>query len=276
MSNDETVFREVDEAVAAERQHEFFRRNAALLIGGAAAIVLGVAGWQFWSAQTDARSQDAALRFSTAIETLEGSPEDGRAALEAMSEESHKGYSLLADMRRAGSLAAVDREGSLRLYRRIYDDGAAPRPLRELARLRAAALAFDDGRDAVLSDLGSLPESDSPFRYYAAELAALAALQAKDFQAAESMFEQAAADPDAPAPVRQRAAEFAAIAEAGKAGVNISGEARVDDLLRALGDLQPEKGAEAAPQGEEVPGAEQAGESDGVSPNVESATGEDQ
>jgi hypothetical protein len=38
----------------------------------------------------------------------------------------------------------------------------------------------------------------------------------------------------APAPVRQRAEEFAALAAAAKAGVNITGEARVDDLMKAL------------------------------------------
>ena len=39
MTNDETAFREVDEAMAADRQNAFFRENGTAIIGGALAIV---------------------------------------------------------------------------------------------------------------------------------------------------------------------------------------------------------------------------------------------
>lgn len=280
MTNDETVLREVDEAIAQDRQRQFLQNNASLLIGGGAAIVLAVAGWQFWSTQKVARAEQAALEFSTAVETLAGAPEDGRIALEALSEDAPEGYALLAEMRRAASLANSDSETALALYRKIYNDSAAPRRIRDLARLRAATLAFGSGRDAVLADLGALTESKSVFGYYASELAALAALQAKDYQTAESMFLSLAANTEAPPPVRQRAEEFAALAAAGRAGVNLTGEARVDDLLQALGEPKPgdAQGAAGEDGGSETPNQAAGGEEDGAetdaAPEQDSATGE--
>lgn len=234
MTNQDPLLREVDEAIAEDRQWEFFRKNGAVLIGGAAAIVLAVGGWQVWNAQKNARAEEAALEYSTALEALAATPDDGRTALVEISEDAPKGYALLADLNRAGSIAASDREGALAIYRRVYDDGGAPKRLRELARLRAASLAFEDGRDAVLSDLGALPDSDSTFAPYAAELAALASLEDGDYQAARDMFLRASTDPETPEAVRLRAEEFAALAAAGLAGVKISTETRVDDLLDAL------------------------------------------
>lgn len=269
-NNDETVLREVDEAMAEDRQREFFQRNGSLLIGGGAAIVLAVAGWQFWNAQKTARAEQAAMEFSTAIETLATAPQDGRTALEGIAEGASEGYAVLAELRRAASLAGSDRAGALAIYRKVYGDGGAPKRLRDLARLRAASLAFPDGRDAILVDLGSLPESGTAFGYYAGELAALATLQAKDYQTAESMFTRLAADPLAPQGLRQRAEELAALAAAGGAGVNLTGEARVDDLLRALG----ESSDSGAP--EETAGGEDGGAPTVAAPEDDSSTGEEQ
>ena len=283
MTNDETAFREVDEAMAADRQNAFFRENGTAIIGGALAIVAVVAGWQLWSAQKSATAEKASMEFATATEMLAKSAEDGRVALQAIAENGPDGYAALAELRAAASLAATDRSGALAIYRKVYASGSAPRRLRELARLRAAALAFPDGRDAVLADLGELPDGKSTFSYYASELAALAALQAKDYQGAESMFRRAAADPQTPGPIRQRAEEFAALASAGKAGVNLTGEARVDDLLEALGgkydqEAEGENAEQSAPSDlqTETPGGEEAGAAENAATENEGATGEDQ
>lgn len=240
MTNEETALREVDQAIAEDRQKDLFKRYGALMIGGAALAVAAVAGYQVWRARAADQAQAAALEYKTATEVLAKTPEDGRVALAALSETAPKGYALIADFARAASLAdSGDREGALAALRNIYDRGDAPKRLRELARLRAAALASADGRDAVLQVLGSLAEETTAMGYYARELSAAAALAAKDYETALSMFRKAADDVAAPQPVRERAKEFAALATAGKAGVNLTGEARVDDLAEALDALSP-------------------------------------
>lgn len=283
VTNDDTVLREVDEAMAEDRQREFLEKNGSLLIAGGAAIVMAVAGWQLWKGHERSQAEQAAVEFSTAVKTLADTPEDGRVALTGIAETAPEGYALLAEMRRAASLAGSDRQAALAIYRKIYADGGAPKRLRDLARLRAASLAFPDGRDAVVADLGSLEQDKSQFGFYAKELAALAALQAKDYAAAEEKFSALSTNPQAPGPVRQRADEFTALAAAGKAGVNITGEARVDDLLKALGET---KEGDASKSGDDSGGGEapdqaaggddSGGDADKAATKQNSATGEDQ
>jgi hypothetical protein len=233
VTNEETAFREVDQALAEEQQWMFLRRRGPLLIAGASVIVLGVAGWQIYNAQRESRAGKQAVAFHEAVEQLRADAGAGRESLAKLSEGSG-GYAALAEMMRAGALAASgEREEALKAYRGVYQGGAAKR-LKQLARLRAATLAMEDGRDAVLSDLGDLTEDGSPMGAYARELAALAAFEAKDYETAHAMFAKASTDEGAPEPVRQRAKEFAALALAAKSGVNVAGAVRAEDLMRAL------------------------------------------
>ncbi|MEQ1929899.1 MAG: tetratricopeptide repeat protein [Parvularculaceae bacterium] len=235
MTNDETAFREVDQAVAEAEQLQFFRKYGAALIGAAAAFVVGVGGYQFWNGQKDAAASKAAAEFQTASETLQKAPEDGALALEAFSQEAPKGYALMADLKRASSLAGTGkREEALAVYRGIYGAADTPKRLRELARLRAATLSAADGRDAVLSDLGELVAETSALGFYARELQGVAALDARDFESALSVFNKMASDEAAPEPLRERAKEFASLASAGKAGVKLTAEAKIEDLVKAL------------------------------------------
>lgn len=235
MTNDETAFREVDEAVAEAQQLQFLRKYGALLMGGAVAAIAAVAGFQIWQGQQNAAAVKAATEFESATETLAKAPEDGRLALEAFSAEAPEGYALMADFRRASSMAGGgDRAGGLAVFRKIYADTAVPKRLRDLARLRAGLLAVNDGREAVVTDLGEVPSRADAMSYYAREILGLAALQAKDYESALAEFKKAKDDVAAPEPVRLRAAEFHALAAAGKAGVNLTGETRLEDLAKAL------------------------------------------
>lgn len=236
MANEnETLLREVDQELAQDRQLEIFRKHGAALIAGAVAIVAAVAGWQVWTHMKTSAAEAHALEFRNAVELLETDREAGRAALDALAQE-NSGYAALAALRRAASYAAGgERLKALESYRAIAR-GGAPKRVREMAQLRAGYLSLADGRDAVMSDLGSLAEDKGPFGYYARELLGLASLQAKDYESAEAAFSALAGDANAPAGIQDRAAEFAALTASAKAGVNITGEARVEDLLRAVGE----------------------------------------
>ena len=240
MANDESILREVEQELAEDRQSEMFSKYGPMLIGAGAAIVIGVAGWQFWHARADATAKSQALEFNAAVELLAEDQEAGRAALGAVAE-TGGGYGVLADLQRAASFArGGERLSAVELYRAIYANGAAARQIRDYARLRAGYLSLADGRDAVLSDLGGLADGEGLYSLYAREITALAALGAEDYETAQSMFRQLSVDIAAPAPLRTRAEDFAALAAAGKAGVNITGDARVEDLVRAIGEATPE------------------------------------
>ena len=237
MANEDSALKEVDQELAEERQWEMFRQYGPMVIGGALAIVLGVGGWQFWNARQDSVAKEQALEFRSAVELLAESNDDGRAALQAVAEDGSSGYSVLAAFHRAASFArGGERLAAIEAYREIYGDNGTQRQVRNLARLRAAYLSLSDGRDEVMTDLGDLAEGEGSFSYPAREISGLAALEAEDYETALSIFRQLSIDLGAPESVRERAENFAALASSGKAGVNIRGEAQIDDLLSIVGE----------------------------------------
>lgn len=237
MANDESVLREVDQELAQERQWEYFRKNGPLVIGAAILVVAAVGGWQFFNFSKAETAKQSALEYNSAIEVLEEDPTGGLAALDGVFEETSGGYPVLAQLRRAAILASEDdRLGALAAYRSVAADGRTPKHLRDLARLRASYLLLEDGRDAVTAELGPMVEAQTQFGYYAREIAALSALESKDYDTALRMFRSASIDLFAPTPVRQRAEELAALSASGKSGVNIFGEWRTEDLFKAIGE----------------------------------------
>lgn len=237
MTNDETILREVDQALAEDQTSKTLTRNLPMVIGAALLVVAGVGGWQFWSSQRTAAAAKASAAFDEALK-ISGT-EEGTKALEAIAAQ-NDAYGALARMRLAGEYAAKnEREKALGLYREVYGDRAGSKRLKDMARIRASYLSMEDGRDAALKDLGDLETDKTALGFYARESIALAALKAGDYQGAEEMFRAAAAAPDAPEPIRLRAGEFAALAGAGKAGVALpsieeSAKSDVDRYLEGL------------------------------------------
>ena len=231
----EGALRDVERQMAADRQTELVRKFTPAFVAFGVAATLGVGGWQLWKADQAKRAEAATTEYRAVLEKSAQNGADAVAALSKFSETAPKGYAVLADMRRAAALAATDRVGALALYRKIAADKDAARRLRDVARLRAGYLAFSDGRDAVLKDLGELPNDASALGALARELSALAAFEAGDYEGAKQMFEKLAVDPDASDGVKRRAEGLAALAAAAKAGVNVKGEARASDLAKTLG-----------------------------------------
>ena len=253
MANEDSALREVDQELAEERQWEMFRKYGPMVIAGGLSIVLGVAGWGFWNAQKTSVAEKQALEFRDAVELLVDEQDEGRAALGALAEESG-GYGVLAQFHRAASYArGGERLKAIETYRAVYNKGSISKRVRELARLRAAYLSLSDGRENVLEDLGDLPDASNAFGVYAREISALAALGAKDYETALSMFRQLSIDTGAPEPVRTRAEDFAALAASGKAGVNITGQTQVEDLIGALGEAIEAPDVETATPAVDLP-----------------------
>ncbi len=235
MANEDSVLlKEVDQALEEDRTWDFFRKHGTALIVGAVAIVGGVAGWQIWGHLKTEAAEEQSLEYSAALDLLGEDADAGRAALDAVAAEKG-GYGALAALRRASSYAAGgERLKALEIYRGVAA-GDAPKRIRELASIRAGYLALADGRDAVMGDVSDLAESGGPFSYYAREILGVASLNAKDYESAAAAFNALSLDLETPAGIRDRAEEFAALAESGRAGVNISGELRIDDLVQSLG-----------------------------------------
>ncbi len=236
MANEDSALREVDQELAEDRQTAMFRKYGPAALAAGVSLVLAVGGWQFWNAHTISVAKEKALEFSNAIDLMTEDADQGRTALGPIAEDGASGYAILAELQRASSYARDgDRAAAIGVYRQIYENNSAPKRIRDLARLRASYAALNDGRDAVMVHLGDLPNEGGAFSYHAAEVSGLAALEARDYETALSIFRRLSIDLGAPEAVRTRAEDFAALADAGKAGVNITGESRVDEILKAIG-----------------------------------------
>lgn len=235
-AEDDSALREVERQIAADRQDEIFKKYTPFFVAAGVAIVAGVGGWQVWKSDAEKRANAAAVEYRAVLGSLAETPDDGRAALTKFAEGAPRGYKELANLRRAAELASSnDRDGALALYRQISNDKKASKRLRDLARLRAAQLAFPDGRDAVKTDLGALLEDKSALGFYARELAAFADFDAGDYEAAEQAFRLAASEASAPEPVKVRAEGLLPLAAAAKAGVKVKDEVKANDLVKSLG-----------------------------------------
>ncbi len=274
MANEDSALREVDQELAEDRQTAMFRKYGPVALAAGLGLILAVGGWQFWNAHTVSVAKEKALEFNNAIDLMVEDADQGRMALGAIAEDGASGYAILAELQRASSYARDgDRAAAIGVYRQIYENNSAPKRIRDLARLRASYAALNDGRDAVISHLGDLPNEDGAFAYHAAEVSGLAALEARDYETALSIFRRLSIDLGAPEAVRTRAEDFAALADAGKAGVNITGETRVDELLKAIG-AAPADADEVLPAAEQVPAPDagddtEAGAQDGAEVGTE-------
>ncbi len=250
VANEDSALKEVDQELAEERQWVMFQKYGPMVLGGAAAIILAVGGWQFWNVRQDAAAGQTALEFRNAVDLLAENADDGRTALLAIEEEGAGGYGVLAALHRAASFArGGERLAAVNAYREIYNNSSTPQNIRGLARLRAGYLSISDGRDAVMIDIGDLLGGDSAYVFLAREISGLAALQAGDYETALSLFQQLSADIGAPSSLSERAEDLAALAQSAKDGVNITGEARIEDLLSVIGESVEE--ASASDEGEE-------------------------
>lgn len=259
MTNDDTMLREVDQALAEDQTTTEFKKNLPFIIGAAVAVVAGVGGYQAWRTNATAAAEKASLAYQAAVEVGEGA--EAEAKLEALAA-GKGGYAIIARMQLAGEHASHgETDKALALYREVYSAGGGSKRVKDLARIRAASLAMASGRDAVIKDIGQLETDASPLGYYAREILALAALKANDVQTAETMFLKAASDLAAPEPVRERAREFAALATAAKSGVTLptyagSAKSDVEIMMEQLKDagsdlssvIAPAPAESAAPQ----------------------------
>lgn len=253
MANDESILREVDQELAEDRQWAEFQKNGPAIIGIAAAIVVGVAGFQIYSGQKESAAKAQALEFQNAMELLGEEPVQGRTALNAVAEEGGA-YDDIARLHEAASYArGAERLKAIEIYQSLYNGSSTPKRIKEFARIKSAQLALEGGRDGVITELGDLTTQEGPFAVYARELEGLAALSAEDYETALSVFRALSIDFAAPEALRSRAEEFAALAEAGKAGVNITGRTSVDDIINAIGTSDaPASSPEMAPEALEV------------------------
>jgi hypothetical protein len=201
--------REVDEAVRQDRWLKLWKRYGTYAVAAALAVVIGSAAGVGWRAWQDSQREAEAERYMAAIGLLrQERPVEAAEALGALARDSSSGYAVLARLQAAQALgAAGDTAGKLNMLGQLTEDTAAARLYRDLGELLAAQEAFAAGPD-LSGELARLTAADSPWRYSALELSALAQLRAGETATARATLALLVEDPRTPPNLGRRAAEL--------------------------------------------------------------------
>jgi hypothetical protein len=206
--------REIEEELRRERLLKLWDRYGIYVIGAGVVLVLGVAGWLFYSDRQARAANAASADYIFALSHFNAKQGDeGQRALEALLAKGPRGYATLARLR----LALYDgAEGNpadaLNSYDQIAKDKSVDPLLADFARLQTAVLKFDElSLTELRNRLSPLNNDRNPWRYSARELLGLGAAKAGRIPEAKSHFERLVKDRGTPPGIGERARVMVAV-----------------------------------------------------------------
>ncbi|SDM43221.1 tetratricopeptide repeat protein [Maricaulis salignorans] len=236
------IFEEVDEELRRDKYQDLARQYGPLVLGVAAAIIVGTAGYQGWQAWQTSTREQSSDSYEVAINALEADRSaQAVAGFDTLAETGTASYATLALLQRAAmALEAGDNATAAAFYEQAASRTAEPL-IRDLASLKAVwalwdTLSFSD----VEIRLTPLTTATSPYRHLAREAIAVAALRAGDRERAQREYQFLSTSFDAPQGVARRALEGLALiaADGAPATTEIAAPAPVDDA--AGSEIEPE------------------------------------
>lgn len=209
MSNeDDNFIREVNEELRSDAATAIWKKYGKFIIGGAVAIVLGVAGnvaYTEYTANQAAASGDIFLEALTAAR--EGRQDEAIEGFDKLEAEGYGAYPLMAKLRAATVLADKgDASGAIASFQAVAADNGVPKSLQDVAKIRAAYLLVDHGSyDDVSREVEVLTDTENAMRHSAREALGLAAYKANDFTRAKEWMELIVDDRRTPQQMSTRA-----------------------------------------------------------------------
>lgn len=200
------IFTEVEEDLRRERAKRLWNRYGWVAIAGVSLVLAGTGGYQLWQWDRARTNAQASAQYVQALRAAEAeNAPQAAAGFGALARSGPAGYQLLSRLQDAAIKArANEADAATAIWQGVSADQTLQRPYRDLAQL-LAAMNRADGGDAAR--LGALATPDSPFRFVARELEAMAAVQRDDRARAVAIFRELVAAEAAPAALRNRASE---------------------------------------------------------------------
>ncbi|MGL4397684.1 MAG: tetratricopeptide repeat protein [Hyphomicrobium sp.] len=203
----DSLLREVDEELRREQLQKLWERYNGLILGGAALIVVAVAGYKFMETRRITAAQTAGAEFSKA-RTLEADKkaEDAQKAYEALAQSGPSGYAALAQLHLAKIHIDAGRTAdALAIYETLAKNVSADGLVRGFAQLQAASLRLGEADFTEIKNrLTPLVSSDSAYKVSANELLGLAAFKAGNLAEARAYLEPLLIDPAASNAIQDR------------------------------------------------------------------------
>ena len=241
---DEILMREIDEAVREDDAKEFAQKYGVPIGAALLLLIAGMFGYWWWDSTNEAALEAQSETIVSALDSVDAGDFAGA---------SEKVDPLIADgsigartsarfLQAASALEQGETERAVELYAAIAADEEAPQAMRDLALIREVSTNFDDREPAdIIAKLEPLVVPGNAWFGSAAELTAIAHLEAGDREAAGTLFAEISRDENSPETLRERARQMA-----GLLGVDAIDD--VDALLEAQGVIAADGGAAATPR----------------------------
>jgi hypothetical protein len=202
------IIREVDEELRRERLANIWKNYGHYIALAAILIVAAVAGWRGYEYYAGKQAEAASARYDAAQKLAADATKTDEAitAFKTLSADAPSSYKLLSRLSLAAELGQKDAKEGAAAFDAIANDSSVDPLMRDLARVRGAALAVDTADVAEMQKrLGPALENASAFRHSAKEMMGLAYIRAGDHASAQKIFLELAFDPETPPGMRNRA-----------------------------------------------------------------------
>lgn len=242
-NEDEILIREIDEAVRQDDALAFLRDHGAKLLGAIVVLIGGLGGWLVWDHYREAALEQQSETIIAALDTArQGDLAAASEKVAPLLDEGSAGARTAARMlQAAAALEQGDTDKASGLYQQVVADEEAPGALRDLAKIRDVAARYDSMKPAdVIARLGPLAQPDNPWFGSAAELVAMAHLEAGNKPEAGKLFAAIAKDEELPDTLRSRARQMAGL-------LGVDAIVDVKKLLKDEGVASGDEGGAAAP-----------------------------
>lgn len=201
VDKNDTLAREIDEELRREKFEKLWEQYGMYVLGAAAAVVLGVGGYQLYDQRKKSFAAENGARYEEALKLVEANKSDeAQKALSEMISGGHTGYASLAQLQLAGLHLKANRpQDALAVFESLATSPAADPDIKTFASLQAAALRLGEADFTELQNrLKPLAEGTSAWRFQARELLGTAAFKAGKYEEARNLLTPLFGEADVP------------------------------------------------------------------------------
>lgn len=191
--------REIEEELQRERLINFWKNYRFLIIGGVIAIILSVAGTEFYhSWRNKIRSQESNSFESAVVLNAQGKKEEALSTLNQLAQNAKTSYKYLAKLKIAGiNLANQNVADGLQKLKQVADDKNAPSSLKSIALLSYVGHQVDNkDPNELLEMLSPLLNTQSEYFASATELKVALLLKQNNVEEAKKTLQNAVLNPN--------------------------------------------------------------------------------
>lgn len=206
--SDDSIFREVDEAVRHDQLRALWSKYGVIAMSGAVLIVVGVGGYKFWNYWQAEQAAKNGGRFIGGITLLEDKKtSEAVEVFKSLSSDAPSGYRILARFQLAAVYAKDGNKAeAVKLYEELAKNSSVNAVQQGFAKVQAAALRVDEAPfEEMNKRLEGLAVTGNAWRHSARELLGLSAYRTGDMSVAERYFNVMLTDQQTPQNMRRRA-----------------------------------------------------------------------